>query len=582
MDQIRRMVATILKYLGQMQKGQQLQIASIAIIVGLVLVLVWIVSSQKTYVELLPGVAIESQQTSSAFLTASGISNEMRAGKLMVPAEKEGVARAMLAENGKLPSDKTILFNNLLEKQSWINSRQQNEQIVTIALQNQLASDISNFRGIKSASVILDIPEASGIGRAVRKPTASATVSTRDGSPLPQSTVNAIAGYIAGSRAGLEIERVRVIDAVMGTQRRATGESEMVSSSYLEHAAKVEASTRDKITESLGYIPGVNVIVTAQVDVTRVNSDTKMFLPTGQGTISEIKNTTEDETKSSQASGSAEPGFGANVSADINRGKSGSPGNSSSTTKTESEFEILPGMKNETVMDPRGMPTMVAVSVSVPYGFVEALAAKSAAGAAGAAPAGGTGTTPSAVTEADVNKAFDQSIKPRIEAAIRPHVLAMSTAAKGSAQADVDRMMQQAISVQMVPMDLPKVASAQTAGMFGGGPGGMLSLGSGLLDKAVLGGLAVMAVGMMFMLVKKSGKKAAMPTVEELVGVPPELEAPSDVIGDALEGDSPLAGIEVGEDEVQSQKLLEQVGDLVKESPDTAAQLLNRWIQTQE
>lgn len=579
MDQFRRMMAIIQKYLGQLQTSQKLLVGSLLITVVLVLMVVWLVSSQKRMVELLPGVAGENQQTASAFLQGAGIPNEMKDGKLMVPSEKEGQARALLAENGKLPSDKTILFNNLLEKQSWINSRQQNDQIMTIALQNQLASDIMNFRGIKTASVILDIPEASGIGRAVRKPTASATVTTRDGQALPQTTVNAIAGYVAGSRAGLGIENVRVIDAVMGVQRRATSETDMVSSTYLEQAAKVEASARDKISESLAYIPGVNVIVTAKVDVTRVNSETRAHLPSGQGTISEIKKTTEDETKSSQASQGSEPGFGANVSADINKGKT-SPGNSSSTTKTESEFEILPGTKTETMMDPRGMPTMVAVSVSVPYGFVEGLAAKAAGSAAagGAAPAGGAaaGSTPS---EADVNKAFDQSLRPKIEAALRPHVLAMSTGFTGSAT-EIDKLVQQAISVQMVPMDVPKFGGTQQAGMFSGG--GMLAMGSGLIDKAVVGVLGVVALGMMFMLVKKSGKKPEMPTIEELVGLPPELDTASDVIGDAVEGDSPLAGIEVGEDEVQSQKMLEQVAELVKEDPGSAAKLLNRWIQNND
>lgn len=584
MEQLRRMVATIQKYLGQMQTSQKLLIGSLGVIVLLSLLLVGLYSSQRTMVELLPGMALESQQSASAYLQSAGIPNEMQGGKVMVPKDKEGLARALLAENGKLPSDKTIMFSNLLERQSWINSRQQNDQIMTIALQNQLASDIQNFKGIRTASVLLDIPEASGIGRAVRKPTASATVTTRDGQSLPQATVNAIAGYIAGSRAGLDIDRVRVIDAAMGTQRRATGDGELISSSYLDHAAKVEQSTRDKIAESLAYIPGVSVMVTAQVDVTRVNSETLMHLPSGQGTVTEIKKTTEDETKSAQAGSGSEPGFGANVSADINKGKSG-PGNSSSTTKTESEFEILPGTKNESVSDPRGMPTMVAVSVSVPYGFVEALAAKAAAASSatgGAAPA--TGAAPT-VSEADVNKEFDQLIKPKIEAAIKPHVLAMSTAAKGASQTEIDKLMAQSISVQMVPMDLPQFGASQQAGLFGaggGGVGGLLTLGGGLADKAVLGALVMVALGMMFMLVRKSGKKPHMPTAEELVGMPPELEAPSDVIGDALEGDSPLAGIEVGEEEVQSQKMLEQVADLVQANPEVAAKLLNRWIQTTE
>ena len=70
-----------------------------------------------------------------------------------------------------------------------------------------------------------------------------------------------------------------------------------------------------------------------------------------------------------------------------------------------------------------------------------------------------------------------------------------------------------------------------------------------------------------------------MPTAEEIVGVPAKLEPRNDMIGEADETDTPMAGIEVGEEEVRSQKMLEQVADLVKDSPESAARMLNRWIQ---
>ena len=54
-----------------------------------------------------------------------------------------------------------------------------------------------------------------------------------------------------------------------------------------------------------------------------------------------------------------------------------------------------------------------------------------------------------------------------------------------------------------------------------------------LFKQAVLGGLAVLAMGMMFMLVRKAGKPAVLPTAEELVGVPPALNPGSDVVGEA-------------------------------------------------
>ena len=579
MELFRQALATIKKHLGQLRPTDKLLIGSLMVIITMALVLVAMFSANRRMVELLPGMAAADQRRAATFLTAASVPNQVGSdGKLMVPSEREGQARALLAENGQLSGDKATMFDNLLEKQSWMLSNQQNAQIFMVALQNQLASDIAKFKGVRSATVILDIPEATGIGRAVRKPTASATVTTRDGSPLAQSTVDAIAGYIAGSRAGLGVEQVRVIDASTGKQRRPTTESDMIPTTYLEHAARVEGTVRDRLSELLGYIPGVIVAVTAQVDVTRVESTTTSHLPTGQGTLSEIRKTTEDTTNSAQSTPGAEPGLQSNVAADVSRGKGGA-GNTSSTTKTENEFEILPGTKSEKVADPRGMPTMVAVSVSVPYGFVEALVKKQSGSAgAAAAPAGGAGSA--GVDEKSVNDLFDKQVRPKIEALIRPQVRALS-ASKGLSDQDLDKLMQQSVSVAMVPMDVPvSVGVSQQAGFMGGAIN--LALGGGLVEKAVLGVLSLLAVGMMFMLVRRAGKKADIPTAEELVGLPPQLASNSDVIGEAVEGDAPLAGIEVGEEQVQAQKMLEQVGDLVKQNPQAAAKLVSRWITSHE
>lgn len=589
MDQLRQVLETIRKHLGGLGASQKLLLGSLAVILVMTLGFIALYAGTPRMVELLPGIAPESQRSAANFLAAANIKHEIGAdGKLKVPAEREVQARAMLAENGKLPGDKSIMFDTLIEKQSWINSRQQNEQLYIIALQNQLANDIANFKGVRSATVILDIPEASGIGRVVRQPTASATVVSRDGLPLAQATVDAIAGYIAGSRAGLEIDRVRVIDSAAGKQRRATTETDLIPTTYLEHATRVETLTRDKIAEMLGYIPGVIVSVTAQVDVTKVNSVTTEQLPKGQGTLNELKRTTEKEEKSVQVSpggggagggsgAGGEAGLQANVGADLNRGGRTAGGSNTSTTTSDSEFEIIPGTKQSTVVDPRGMATMVAVSVNVPRGFVSALV-NSAAGSAGSA-GGGAATPP---TDQQIDDQFDKAIRPKIEASIRPHVRTMMASAnRAMSDQELDRLVQQSVSVALMPVDLPASAQPAKAGLLGG-VGGGFALGGGIIDKVVLGGMAVLALGMMLMLVKKAGKKQDVPTAEELIGLPPQLDGGSDLIGEAHEGDAPLEGIEVDEDQVQSQKILEQVGDLVNENPGSAAKLLQRWMQAEE
>jgi len=87
---------------------------------------------------------------------------------------------------------------------------------------------------------------------------------------------------------------------------------------------------------------------------------------------------------------------------------------------------------------------------------------------------------------------------------------------------------------------------------------------------------------MMLMLVRKAGRAVETPSAEELVGMPPTLDAQADVVGEADEGDTAMAGIEVGDDQMQSQQLLEQVGELVEKSPESAAKLIGRWISVEE
>jgi hypothetical protein len=264
------------------------------------------------------------------------------------------------------------------------------------------------------------------------------------------------------------------------------------------------------------------------------------------------------------------------VTADINRGI----GAGSRTDSTEStvENETHAGMKNETVIDPKGHPTMVAVSVNVPKGFVASLV-KPAGGAAGDAAAG--------PSDADVEKEF-LKLQDIIQKSIRPQVRAMTAAANNKADTKaIDALVNQSISVALIP-DMGQGApgagaqptSILTSIAGGGGNGGMLS--GGIVEKGVLGLLAVVAMGMMVVMVRKAGRKTDMPTAEELVGLPPALEMQGDVIGEADEGEMAMEGIEVNDAEMQSQKLLQTVSEMVESNPDSAAKMLNRWIDVDE
>jgi len=53
------------------------------------------------------------------------------------------------------------------------------------------------------------------------------------------------------------------------------------------------------------------------------------------------------------------------------------------------------------------------------------------------------------------------------------------------------------------------------------------------------------------------------------------------VMGEAGEAESALSGIELTEEDIQKRKMLEQVAAFVKDSPDEAAGLFQRWTATE-
>lgn len=570
MNRLQQVLAQIRATLARLDVSQKLLLGSLSVILVMTLFLVSQYAGRADMVEVLPGANTEAVSRAASVLRTSGITNEVRDGKLMVPASSEAMAVARLAEQRAMPTDSTeILFDNLHERQDWTMSKEQQRQLFDIATQNQLARYITAFDGIRSASVILDVPPPNGIGMAMRQPTASVTVSTNTGGALPQRTVDAIADLVAGARAGLGRERVRVVDAATGRSRRATDEDSAASGDYIEHAGVVETRLRNKLLDQvLGHIPGVQIAVTAAVDVTRRSTQTERYLPEGQGSLSmATREATLDQSQKNVSNG-AEPGVRSNQAADINY--AGGTGQENTQNDSETEFAPFPGREVQNVVDPRGMPTRVAVSIGIPRGFIEAMIEPEDGGEA---PAEGE---PAEIPLEQVLLEFEE-FEPRIRAAIIPHIRTMSLA-----EGLTEQQISESVSVSMLPVHLALAAGrSQSAGLFGVG-GGLLAGGGGIIDRVLLVGLALVSMGLMLMLVRKASKQPDLPSAQELVGVPPPLETASDLIGEADESETPLAGIEVDDEHVRAQKLLEQVVKSVGENPEPSARLLGRWIASDE
>lgn len=559
-------MANIQQGMGGLTATHKLLFGSLAVIAAMTLFLVSQYASKPAMVDLM---AMGTDTSTVSSLRAAGINARVENGRVLVPAGMEHAAIAQLSETGMLPGDTAILFNNLIQSQDWKASREQHRQQATIALQNELGRVISRFRGVRKATVILDIPEPMGLGRAVREPSASVSVETAGGVPLPQQTVDAIANLVAGSRAGLAPARVQVIDASTGRPRQVSDDESVSAGRYLDHKIQVERHTQREIERLLGHIPGVVVSVNAMVDVTRVASTVQKYLPDKQGSVAITQKISETSDSTTQASRAAEPGARAWGTADINAGAS-ARGAESNKTSEDVDMLVKIGSETTSVVDPRGMPTRLSASVVIPQAYIEALVRQSRPEDKAKDP----------VTIDDAEQYFE-AIRPMLERSVLTRLETV----------DADGQVRNGrVELAMAPIPTGTVAGFANTGLLGAGTmvgaggsggGGMFSA-SGMVETLVLGVLGLVAVGMMFTMVRRAGRKSDLPTAEELVGVPPALEVAGDLVGEADETDPAMAGIEISEDEVKIQKMRELVGELINTNPEAAASLVGRWISEDE
>jgi flagellar biosynthesis/type III secretory pathway M-ring protein FliF/YscJ len=591
MEQVRHMLGTIAKNLGDLSATQRLLLGTLAVAMVLTLIVVSQFSSRVNRVEFMGSTPPEERRAAIAKLQEAGYEvQEGGDGKAYVRPDQVSMMMAKLGENGALPSNTPDLIDSIASTPSWLSTRGDKHAAMVRARERQIAQILSHMSGIQKALVMLDVPDQIGFGQSLRQPTATVSVTPR-GEPITQARADTIARTVASAVAGLAPERVVVSDASTTRSFRVQSEDDLGATTYLDQAKRIEQLAREKILNHVAYLPGVVVEVKADVDASRVNSTIEKALPIGEGTVSVIKKQTENTQNQMGPSVGGEPGVGANLRTDVSR--SGAGGERNESRQEDSEFEVLPGRKVDRVVDPRGMATKLVASVTIPRpAILEMLKQErgAPAGAASAPAAAGAGapTADAPPTEPEVRARFEaertnlaQIIKPLLDVRLPDGAIVEGV---------VSIAMVSGVSPMGLGVGMGGVASGLGTGLIstgsgsGGGSGMLVQLlGSGMIETGVVAVLGVASLGMMLLMVRKASKKLEIPTPEELVGLPPpKLDAGEDVVGEADEGDAPMAGIEIDDEQLKVEKMRESVSSLIKTKPDQAAKLLNRWIAVEE
>ncbi|MEO1007048.1 MAG: flagellar M-ring protein FliF C-terminal domain-containing protein [Planctomycetota bacterium] len=560
-QQAKERLSGLLQHLQRLGPTEKLLIGSLAVILMLALFLVAQYAGQPSQVVAMTISDAGNRAAALTFLRGSGIpATSSDTGEVFVPDGQAVIARAMLQENQVVPMESMWLVDELREGQNWMNSRQDNHQQSVAARAKMLSMDLSRWRALRSAAVHLDVPEPGGLGRTHRDPRASVMVHSQNGELSPE-TVDAIAATIVGSVAGMRPEHVAIVDGATGMAYHARDARVRDSRFALEQRSQYEGILEDKIRELLRDIPGLSLSVLARLDNARRTQQSETFEKPVTGIVSEFRKETSQENTSRGGVG----GTRSNEAMSISQGSAA--GTSLTESEEKSDFEARFGKTVEQSEDPGGDVESVSVMLGVPRSYVRRLLELEQLPPA-------EGEEPAQPSPQQISQRFGQ-VSEDLEATIQK-ALAVIVTNEATGVAVTVSMLNDAGGTALGG------AAFGASGPLGGAGGGGLGLGGGLIDKAVLGVLAVVSVGMMLMLVRRATKKAELPTPEELVGVPPALQGDGDLFGEAEEGEIALAGIELEDEKVHASKMLEQVGDLIESSPEMAAGLLGNWIRADD
>ena len=567
MGQLKRVLETIRAQYAQLGVTQKLLFASLAVVMLMTLFLVQQYTSEPAMIPLLPKAAAEEQASAAQFLRARGHRHQIAAdGEVLVPPGSQFLVLAEMTNSGALPQDMSSVFDEMIEKQSWQLNSTQTHQIEVVTVQKGLEQIIMRMPGVRSATVILDIPQKKHFGEPRQSASAVATVFTDSG--LDQRFADTIAHLVSGSRSGLPVERVRVIDGTSKRRFRATMEDELGSVTYLEQMLAIERQKQSRIYDMLSYIHGVIVTVHVQVDNTRRTRQDKTVKPEGAGSVSILTGERSTSSEHTEAERGGEPGLRSNVQEDITRGNGAEASRSVERTE-DTEFEPEFGVAHENVVDPRGYPTKINAVVNIPRSYFVRKWQSQQAGAANPPDPQAEAPVP---TDADLQTVVDAETA-RIVEEVRLQI--DTSAAQGGEEGEV--------RVSMIPevLGLDGGVAAAGGGLLGTIAGGDVTV-SGLVKTAVLGLLALVSLGLMVLTASKASRKTKLPTVEELVGLPPALQDDQDLVGEAVEAENVMSAVELSDDQLVLSKMHEQVQDLVQQNPDMAAKLVGRWIRGAE
>jgi flagellar M-ring protein FliF len=215
---------------------------------------------------------------------------ESGSGAIMVPADKVHELKLKLASQG-LPRSKSLGYDLLDKEQGFGTSKSVEALRFQRALEGEIAQTIMSIQNVKSARVLLAMPQQSVFVRDRKKPSASVMVNLYQGRSLDKEQIQSIVHLVASSVPMLEAEQVTVVDQKGKLLNSKDSLSEVyLASRQLEYKKNIEEHLMERIANILTPLVGSNgmrVQLSADVDFTQIEKTQEMFNPDGSALRSE-------------------------------------------------------------------------------------------------------------------------------------------------------------------------------------------------------------------------------------------------------------------------------------------------------
>jgi len=206
-------------------------------------------------------------------------------GRIIVPDPDVGRARLLLAEAG-LPNGGSMGYE-IFDKDSGFGTTNFVQNVNQVrALQGELGRTIASLEAVRSARVLLVLPQRELFSREDRPPRASVYVGLAPGGILQREQILAIQSLVSGAVPNLNASDVTLIDS-NGNLLAKGGEegTDSLSSKAEELRRSYETRLTKKIEDQLNRVVGfgkVRATVTAEMNFDRISTNEELFDPASQ------------------------------------------------------------------------------------------------------------------------------------------------------------------------------------------------------------------------------------------------------------------------------------------------------------